>query len=110
MLFGFPLSIPAALLVAARDARDRCESAPVSGPLAGALGFAAVVALIALRVPVAIAMGIVGTLGYGLVDGRHSSPGARAPPPPARAPGSCSHALIDQRRQRRRIGRRLGQP
>jgi hypothetical protein len=41
----------------------------VSGPLAGAIGFAAVVALIALRVPVAIAMGIVGTLGYGLVNG-----------------------------------------
>lgn len=41
----------------------------MSGPLAGALGFVAVVALIALRVPVAIAMGIVGTLGYGLVNG-----------------------------------------
>ena len=41
----------------------------MSGPLAGAIGFAAVVALIALRVPVAIAMGIVGTLGYGLVNG-----------------------------------------
>ncbi len=41
----------------------------MSGPLAGALGFAAVVALIALRMPVAIAMGIVGTLGFGLVNG-----------------------------------------
>jgi tripartite ATP-independent transporter DctM subunit len=41
----------------------------MSGPLAGALGFAAVVALIALRVPVAIAMGVVGALGYGLVNG-----------------------------------------
>ena len=41
----------------------------MNGPLAGALGFAAVVALIAVRVPVAISMGIVGTLGYGLVNG-----------------------------------------
>lgn len=41
----------------------------MSGPLAGAIGFAAVIALIALRVPVAIAMGVVGTLGYGHVNG-----------------------------------------
>jgi tripartite ATP-independent transporter DctM subunit len=41
----------------------------VSGALAGALGFAAVLVLIALRVPVAIAMGVVGALGYGLVFG-----------------------------------------
>ena len=37
--------------------------------IAGALGFLAVLALIALRVPVAIAMGVVGALGYGLVNG-----------------------------------------
>ena len=37
--------------------------------IAGALGFLAVVLLIALRVPVAIAMGVVGALGYGLVNG-----------------------------------------
>ena len=41
----------------------------MTGPLAGAVGFAAVLVLIAVRVPVAIAMGIVGTLGYGLVNG-----------------------------------------
>ena len=35
----------------------------------GAVGFAAVVLLIVLRVPVAIAMGIVGAVGYGLVNG-----------------------------------------
>jgi tripartite ATP-independent transporter DctM subunit len=37
--------------------------------IAGALGFLAVLALIALRVPVAIAMGVVGALGYGMVNG-----------------------------------------
>jgi tripartite ATP-independent transporter DctM subunit len=37
--------------------------------IAGALGFLAVLALIALRVPVAVAMGVVGALGYGLVNG-----------------------------------------
>jgi tripartite ATP-independent transporter DctM subunit len=37
--------------------------------IAGALGFLAVLGLIALRVPVAIAMGVVGALGYGLVNG-----------------------------------------
>jgi len=41
----------------------------MSGPIAGAFGFTAVLALIALRVPVAVAMGIVGALGYGLVNG-----------------------------------------
>src|SRR5688572_12040902 len=37
--------------------------------MTGVIGFAAVLALIALRVPVAIAMGVVGALGYGLVFG-----------------------------------------
>ena len=37
--------------------------------MTGILGFAAVLALIALRVPVAIAMGVVGAIGYGLVFG-----------------------------------------
>lgn len=37
--------------------------------ISGALGFLAVTVLIALRVPVAIAMGVVGALGYGLVSG-----------------------------------------
>jgi tripartite ATP-independent transporter DctM subunit len=37
--------------------------------MTGALGFAAVLLLIALRVPVAIAMGVVGAVGYGLVFG-----------------------------------------
>ncbi len=41
----------------------------MSGTLAGALGFAAVLVLIAMRVPVAIAMGVVGAIGYGLVFG-----------------------------------------
>ena len=41
----------------------------MSGPVAGALGFAAVLALIALRVPVAVAMGAVGAVGYGAVFG-----------------------------------------
>jgi tripartite ATP-independent transporter DctM subunit len=41
----------------------------MSGTLSGVLGFAAVLALIALRVPVAIAMGVVGAVGYGLVFG-----------------------------------------
>jgi tripartite ATP-independent transporter DctM subunit len=35
----------------------------------GALGFGVVVVLIMLRVPVAIAMGVVGAVGYGLVSG-----------------------------------------
>lgn len=41
----------------------------MTGTLSGLLGFAAVLALIALRVPVAIAMGVVGAVGYGLVFG-----------------------------------------
>ncbi len=39
------------------------------GAWAGALGFFAVLLLIGLRVPVAIAMGVVGALGYGMVNG-----------------------------------------
>jgi tripartite ATP-independent transporter DctM subunit len=41
----------------------------MEGAAAGAAGFAAVLALIALRVPVGIAMGLVGAAGYGLVYG-----------------------------------------
>jgi tripartite ATP-independent transporter DctM subunit len=41
----------------------------MSGPMAGFVGFAAVLLLIGLRVPVAIAMGVVGALGYGLTMG-----------------------------------------
>lgn len=41
----------------------------MSGALSGTLGFVAVLVLIALRVPVAIAMGVVGAVGYGLVFG-----------------------------------------
>ena len=37
--------------------------------ISGALGFLAVLALIALRVPVAIAMAVIGALGYGMVNG-----------------------------------------
>lgn len=37
--------------------------------IAGTLGFLAVLVLIALRVPVAIAMAVVGALGYGMVNG-----------------------------------------
>jgi len=37
--------------------------------ISGALGFLAVLVLIALRAPVAIAMAVVGALGYGLVNG-----------------------------------------
>ena len=37
--------------------------------IAGALGFLAVLVLIALRVPVAIAMAVIGALGYGMVNG-----------------------------------------
>ena len=46
----------------------------MSGPAIGALGFAAVLLLIALRVPVAVAMGVVGALGYGIVNGWTSLP------------------------------------
>ena len=41
----------------------------MEGPLLGLAGFGAVLALIALRVPVGIAMGSVGALGYGLTYG-----------------------------------------
>lgn len=37
--------------------------------IAGTLGFLAVLVLIALRVPVAIAMAVIGALGYGMVNG-----------------------------------------
>ena len=40
----------------------------------GAIGFAVVVGLIMLRVPVAIAMGVVGALGYGSVNGFSTLP------------------------------------
>ena len=46
----------------------------MSGPAIGALGFAAVLLLIALRIPVAVAMGVVGALGYGIVNGWASLP------------------------------------
>ena len=46
----------------------------MSGPAIGALGFAAVLLLIALRLPVAVAMGVVGALGYGIVNGWASLP------------------------------------
>ena len=46
----------------------------MSSAAIGAIGFAAVLALIALRVPVAIAMGAVGALGYGVVNGWSSLP------------------------------------
>jgi len=41
----------------------------MEGPILGLAGFGAVLALIALRVPVGIAMGSVGALGYGLTYG-----------------------------------------
>ena len=41
----------------------------MTGPMAGAVGFLAVLLLIAARVPVAVAMGVVGTVGYGLLNG-----------------------------------------
>jgi tripartite ATP-independent transporter DctM subunit len=41
----------------------------MEGPAVGVLGFAAVVLLIVLRVPVGIAMGVVGAIGYGFVYG-----------------------------------------
>jgi len=41
----------------------------MSGPEAGVFGFIAVIVLIALRVPVAVAMGAVGAVGYGVVYG-----------------------------------------
>jgi tripartite ATP-independent transporter DctM subunit len=44
----------------------------MAGPLLGALGFLAVIALILLRVPVAISMGVVGALGYIYTNGMPS--------------------------------------
>lgn len=41
----------------------------LEGPVAGLLGFMAVLVLILLRMPVAVAMGLVGALGYGWVNG-----------------------------------------
>ena len=41
----------------------------MQGPLLGVAGFGAVLVLIALRIPVGIAMGTVGALGYGLTYG-----------------------------------------
>jgi len=41
----------------------------MQGPAIGLLGFAAVVLLIVLRVPVGVAMGVVGAIGYGFVYG-----------------------------------------
>ncbi len=41
----------------------------MSGPTLGLVGFAAVILLIFIRVPVAIAMGVVGAIGYGLLNG-----------------------------------------
>ena len=41
----------------------------MSGTAQGLTGFALVILLIFLRVPVAIAMGVVGALGYGLING-----------------------------------------
>ena len=41
----------------------------MQGPLLGVAGFGAVLLLIALRIPVGIAMGTVGALGYGLTYG-----------------------------------------
>jgi len=40
----------------------------MSGPAIGTLGFAAVLLLIALRLPVAVAMGVVGALGDFVTD------------------------------------------
>ena len=41
----------------------------MTGPTAGVVGFIAVLVLIMLRVPVAIAMGVIGAVGYGVVFG-----------------------------------------
>jgi len=41
----------------------------MSGPTLGLIGFAAVIVLIMIRVPIAFAMGIVGALGYGFMNG-----------------------------------------
>jgi tripartite ATP-independent transporter DctM subunit len=44
----------------------------MEGPALGALGFGAVIVLIFLRVPVAIAMGLVGTVGFAWTNGIQS--------------------------------------
>jgi tripartite ATP-independent transporter DctM subunit len=44
----------------------------MEGPILGALGFGAVIVLIFLRVPVAIAMGLVGTVGFAYTNGLQS--------------------------------------
>jgi tripartite ATP-independent transporter DctM subunit len=44
----------------------------MEGPALGALGFGAVIVLIFLRVPVAIAMGLVGTVGFAWTNGLQS--------------------------------------
>lgn len=44
----------------------------MEGPALGALGFGAVIVLIFLRVPVAIAMGLVGTVGFAYTNGIQS--------------------------------------
>jgi tripartite ATP-independent transporter DctM subunit len=44
----------------------------MEGPILGALGFGAVILLIFLRIPVAIAMGLVGTVGFAYTNGVHS--------------------------------------
>ena len=41
----------------------------MQGPAIGLAGFAAVMLLIVLRVPVGVAMGVVGAIGYGFVYG-----------------------------------------
>jgi tripartite ATP-independent transporter DctM subunit len=41
----------------------------IEGPALGLAGFGAVLVLILLRMPVAVAMGLVGALGYGLANG-----------------------------------------
>ena len=44
----------------------------MEGPVLGALGFGAVILLIFLRIPVAIAMGLVGTVGFAYTNGIQS--------------------------------------
>jgi tripartite ATP-independent transporter DctM subunit len=44
----------------------------MEGPILGALGFGAVIVLIFLRIPVAIAMGLVGTVGFAYTNGIQS--------------------------------------
>ncbi len=44
----------------------------MEGPILGALGFGAVILLIFLRIPVAISMGLVGTVGFAYTNGIQS--------------------------------------